>query len=328
MRGKSKFAIALALGAIAALAQADQWTELINRGKAAEFSGDYAGAAVAYRAASRLAEAFAPADPRRIYAFNGQGMMYDAMGRFADAEMAFRRALSALDQTDQPPVNYRATLLANLANVYLEMGQEARAEKLLREAISLDIASTAPDEVLLAIARNSLADFLMLRGRHAEAGPLIEAALAAFEKHPEAATEIGAALNNLGAVRLAQGRTAEAVSLLERSLTTLEAARGPAHPILIRTLHNLAIARHRNGQTAASGELWRRTVDLAAATVGVEHPLYGEILGNYGAYLRATGDKARGKALSARSEEILRDHRRRNGGGVVDVTALQQQGVR
>jgi tetratricopeptide (TPR) repeat protein len=325
MRGTFGFAGVLALAAAAvALGQGDPWNDTIQRGRTAEFAGDYAAAATAYREGSRLAEAFEPADLRRIYSFNAQGMMYDAMGRFADAEMAFRRALSTLDLAERPPVNYRAILLANLANVCLQMGQGARAEKLLRESIALHTASPAPDEIRLAIARNSLAEFLTVTGKFDEAAPLIEVSLQVLEKHPEAGAEMGSALNNLGAVRLYQQRFPEALALLERSLATLEAARGPAHPVLIHTLHNLAIARQRSGQAAAAAAVWRRTVDLAAASVGVEHPLYGEILGDYGAYLRATGDKARGKALSARSAEILRDHRRRYGGAVVDVGARRQ----
>jgi tetratricopeptide (TPR) repeat protein len=316
--------VALAMGTAAALAQGDRWTELVNRGTAAEAGGDYAGAAAAYHEASRLAESFGLSDQRRTFALNAEGMMYDAMGRFADAEQAFRRALSALDLADRQPVNYRPILLANLANVCLEMGQEARAEKLLRESISLHMASPAPDAVRLAIARNSLAEFLMGKGRQDEAAALIEGTLPVLEKHPEACTEFGSALNNLGTVRMYQRRFTEAQALFERSLATLEAARGPGHPVLLRTLHNLAMARQRNGQTSAAGEVWRRAVDLAAATVGVEHPLYGEILGSYGAFLRAAGEKARGKTVSARSAEILRDHRRRNGGNVVDITALQK----
>jgi len=216
-------------------------------------------------------------------------------------------------------------VLANLANVCLEMGQGARAEKLLREALAIHSSIAPAEEVRLSIARNTLAELLTVSGRYAEAAPLIESTIAMLEKHPEAATEFGSALNNLGAVRLYQGRSDEAQALLERSLATLEAARGPAHPILLRTLHNLAIAQQKNGRREAAGETWRRTVDLAAVSLGLEHPLYGEILGNYAAYMRESGRKADSKALAARSAAILREHRRRNGvGGVVDITALRQ----
>jgi hypothetical protein len=74
-----------------------------------------------------------------------------------------------------------------------------------------------------------------------------------------------------------------------------------------------------------AGAHWRRAIDLAEATVGLEHPLYGEILGNYAHHLRLIGDKSRSKAMAAKSDEILRDSRRRNGLGlVVDVSTLQR----
>jgi tetratricopeptide (TPR) repeat protein len=327
MRGKMGFVGALALAAAAtALGQGDQWDALIKRGTAAEIAGDYAAAAAAYRDASRVAEAFKPEDARRVYAFNAQGMMYDAMGRFSDAEMSYRRALAALDLSKAPAAMNRAVLLANLANVCLEIGQDARAEKLLRESIDLHNSVAEPDEARISIARNTLAEFLTVKGRHDEAAPLIESSIAVLVKHPDYATELGSAFNNLGAVRLYQQRHAEALELLERSLATLEAARGASHPILLRTLHNLAIARQRNGQRDAAGVVWRRAFDLGAASLGLEHPLYGEILGNYAAYLRETGNKSQSKALAARSAEILRDHHRRNGvGGVVDITTLRQR---
>jgi tetratricopeptide (TPR) repeat protein len=326
MTRRIRFTAAFAVFAIAALAQQDRWQDLIRRGQAAEVAGDYAGAVSVYREASALAEAFDRADARRVYAYNAQGMMYDALGRFADSEMSYRLALSALDHA-LPGASYnRAVLLANLANVSHEMGQTARAEKLLRESIAMHMTLTPPDEVRTAIARNVLAELLTVARKHDEAAALLESTLAVLSNRPEATTELGIAQNNLGAVRLYQGRNTEAQALFERSLASLESVRGPSHPILLRTLHNLAFARQRNGQRRAAGDLWRRAVDLASATLGLEHPLYGEILGNYAAYLRETGDKRGSKALASRSAEILRGHRRRNGvGGVIDVTALQQR---
>lgn len=327
MWGRTVFAGLLTLAVAAGVfGQEDRFQQLIARGSAAENAGDFAAALGHYREASALAETFDRSDPRRLYAFNAQGLMYDALGRFADSENAYRRALAAMDALPFASAVDRGVLLANLGNVCLETGQEARAEKLLRESMALHLSVDPPNEVRLAVARNSLAELLLSRGRLEESAALVEASLSALKDLPEAATEIGIANNNLGAVRLYQGRHAEAVVLLERSLTTLEAVRGPSHPILLRTLHNLAVARQRNGQRRSAGDVWRRAVELGASRLGLEHPLYGEILKNYAAYLHETGDKAGGKALAARATAILRDHQRRNGlGSVVDVSALQRR---
>jgi len=326
MRGRPVFAGALYVATLAAaFAQENRWQSLMDRGVAAETAGDYAGASEAYREAATLAETFPRDDQRRVLTFNSQGLMYDALGRLTDAEASYRRALDALNPGLPASSLNRAVLLANLATVSVEMGNGARAEKLLRESIAIHLSVEPPNELRLSMARNSLAELLTVTGRIAEASTLLETSLATLERLPDAGTEIGIARNNLGAVRLFQGRYAEAQTMLEQSLAALEAARGPGHPILLRTLHNLAAARLRNGQRRSAGDAWRRATDLAEATIGIEHPLYGEILGNYAAYLRETGDKAAAKALATRSDQILRDHRRRNGiGGVVDITSLRQ----
>lgn len=319
------FAVVLAIvGPIAAVAD-DQWRTLFDRGNAAEMVGDYTGAAAHYREAARLADAFDRADPRRVLALNGLGMMYDALGRLTDAETAYRGALAALDRAPDAGGVNRAVVLSNLAVVYVETGRAERAATVLREAMAIHAAADPPDVVKLAISRNCLAELYVVTGKFALAEPLLLTTLADLENRPDALTEVGIARNNLGAVRLYQGKYAAAQQVLEQSLAILEKVRGPNHPMLVRTLHNLAVALERNQQPREARQIWSRAVDLAANTVGLEHPLYGEILGNYARHLRATGDKSKAKALEARSAAILRDTRRRNGIGVtVDAAALER----
>jgi tetratricopeptide (TPR) repeat protein len=308
-----------------AAAADDQWRTLFDRGNAAEIAGDYAAASAHYREAARLADTFDPADPRRVLALNGMGMMYDALGRLLDAETAYSGALAVLDRSPAGGGLNRAVLLSNLAALYVEMGRFERAEILLREAMAIHAVADPPDEVRLAISQNCLAELLTVTGKYAQAEPLLLSSLAALEKRPDNVTEVGIARNNLGAVRLYQGRYAAAQHVLEQSLAALEKGRGANHPIVLRTLHNLALALERNQQPRAAGRTWSRAVDLAANSVGLEHPLYGDILANYARHLRANGDKAKAKPLEARSAEILRGHRRRNGVGVtVDAAALQR----
>lgn len=322
--------VALALMALttaqAGPPQVDDWQRLVNLGSTAEASGEYGRAAAFYRDAARIAETFQPGDPRRPFTFNGLGMMYDALGQFADAELAYQRTLAVLTEFQPPPVLDRAMVLTNLSTLYLETGQTARAEKLLDEATAISAGAPDPDERRLAIVQNSLAELLISTGRQEEAERLLTACLAVLEPRPDAQTEVGIARNNLGVVRLYQGRFADSVRLLEQSLAALQAGRHPEHPIVLKTLNNLAAARQRNGQSVEAGRDWRHAVDLAAKLLGTEHPLYGEILANYARYLRETGDKSEGKALASRATRILRDSRRRSGiGAVIDVSDLRRK---
>jgi tetratricopeptide (TPR) repeat protein len=215
--------------ALTGSSQQDEWRVLINQGTAAETSGEYARAAVLYRNAGRIAETFERGDPRRAFTFNVLGMMDDALGQFADAELAYLRALASLEESSLPFSLDRATVRVNLAIVYIETGQTAHAEKLLDEAMAIHAAAGEPDAVRRANVQNSLAELLTVTGRHEEADRLLTGCLAVLEGHQDARTEFGIAQNFLGVVRSYQGRFAEAARLHEQSLALLRADPSPRY---------------------------------------------------------------------------------------------------
>lgn len=113
------------LTSVAGLGQTDDWRSRMNEGAAAETAGDYARAATSYRAATEAAERFDRSDRRRVVAWNAMATMYDALGRFADAEAAYRRALKeAAESTGKTGAEY-ALVLGNLGSWFVETGQRA-----------------------------------------------------------------------------------------------------------------------------------------------------------------------------------------------------------
>jgi len=201
--------------------QADDWRALMYQGGIAENAGDYALAARHYEHAARIAETFEPGDSRRTVTFNGLAMMHDALGQFADAEGAYRRALATISQSPQPFGLDRAMVLANLATLYIETGQPSRAEKLLVEALAIHDKAAQPDEVRRAIVQNSLAELFIVKGKLEQAEQLLTACLSGLERHQNVWIEIGMARNNMGVVRMYQGRPADAAPLLEQALAAL-----------------------------------------------------------------------------------------------------------
>jgi tetratricopeptide (TPR) repeat protein len=298
---------------------ADEWTRLNHAGRAAETEGDYARAAAVYRDSARVAETFAPTDPRRAGSYNSLGMVENALGNFADAETAYRRALAALPAKSPAKAIDRATVLANLGALYLDFGLPERAERPLRESIALHETASPPDPARHAAARNALAEYFILTRRYREAEALLTFAI--HGSSPEASA---VALTNLGAMRLAQSRLPEAVQMLQDSVAALEQLHGIQHPALLRALNNLATAQIRSHYVAEAGKNFRRAVDLAGQYLGDQSQLYGQVLANYAAYLRQTGEKAQGRDLAKRAGQILHDTARRNGiGATVDVSALR-----
>jgi tetratricopeptide (TPR) repeat protein len=326
MRQRVLTAAIAVLTSISGFPQTDDWRPRMDEGAAAETVGDYAKAASSYRLATEVAERFDRRDGRRAVAWNAIATMYDALGLFADAEAAYRRALKeAAESTGKAGPDY-ALALANLGSSFVETGQAAAGEKLLREALAIYSAADPPDELRIAVAQNGLAEVLCVAHKYKEAAPFLIGALAVFEKNPSAWGETALAMNTLGVVRSFEGNHEEARRLLLQGLAMIEQHLGPDHPMLARILNNLASLENRAGHREEAGQRLRRALDIAERRLGPEHPSYAILLANYAAFLRQGGDKSRAKVLEAQSTQIQKDSSRRNGvGAVIDISSLRRK---
>src|SRR5437899_1422928 len=137
----------MVLTAVTGFTQTDEWRLRMEEGSAAEDAGDYAKALASYRSATEVAEHFDQNDRRRAVAWNFVSVMYDALGRFSDAEAGYRRALkAAAASTGKSSPDY-ALVLGNMGRMYVEIGQPATGEKLLRETLAIYSAADPPSEV-------------------------------------------------------------------------------------------------------------------------------------------------------------------------------------
>ena len=314
------------LTAVAGFPQTDEWRARMDEGAVAEITGDYAKAAASYDAATEIAERFDRHDTRRAVAWNALATMHDAVGRFAESEAAYRRALKAAAESTGKSGPEYGLVLGNLGSVYMETGQAAAGEKMLRQALAIHSAADPPDQLRIAIAQNGLAEALSLQHKYQESERLLTKALAVLEKNPVAWGETAIATNNLGVARFYLGNREEAGLLLLQALAKLEQHLGPDHPMLARTLNNLATLESRSGHREEAGERMRRALDIAERRLGPDHPVYAGLLSNYAEILRRGGEKSRAKELQARSNQILKDVSRRNGiGSVVDVSSLRSK---
>ena len=314
------------LTSVAGFPQTDDWRQRMDEGSAAQTLGDYARAAASYRAATEVAGRFDRRDRRRAVAWNAMATMYDALGQFAGAGTAYRRALKEAAESSGKAGPEYALVLGNLGAWYVEAGQRAAGEKLLREALAIQSAADPPDKLRVAAARNGLAEVLCIARKYKEADPLLISALAVLEKDPRAWVETALAKNNLGVVRFLEGNHEEARRLFLQAVAMIEQRWGTDHPMLVRILSNLASLENRTGRREEAGQRLRRALDIAERRLGPEHPAYAALLANYAAFLRQEGDKSRAKVLEAQSTQILKDSSRRNGlGAVIDVNSLRRQ---
>jgi tetratricopeptide (TPR) repeat protein len=166
-----------------------------------------------------------------------------------------------------------ATVLNNLAQLYLDQGKYAKTEPLYKQALAIFERALGPSHPSVATALNNLAMLYRQQGKYVEAEPLYKQSLAIDEKtygtdHPEVATD----LNNLAALYRYQGKYAEAEPLFGRALAICEKALGPDHPDVPRSLNNLAVLYHDQGKYAEALPLYQRALAIHENALGPEHP--------------------------------------------------------
>jgi tetratricopeptide (TPR) repeat protein len=135
------------------------------------------------------------------------------------------RAALAGPRNAHPAWTFLASLLSNLADLYINERRYAEAEPLLNRSLAIAEKVLGPDHPNVAQTLNNLAMLYDRQGRYADAERLLKRSLAASEKtlgpnHPDLAD----LLDNLAGVYKDQGRTADAEQLHRRSTAIREKA--------------------------------------------------------------------------------------------------------
>ena len=115
------------------IADEAQWEQYMRAGMAAYQRGDYQGAVGQINAALKEAEDFGEHDPRFAATLNNLALLYQAQGRYDEAEPLLKRSHAIWEKALGPGHPHVATSLNNLAALYQAQGRKEDAERLLRE---------------------------------------------------------------------------------------------------------------------------------------------------------------------------------------------------
>jgi tetratricopeptide (TPR) repeat protein len=226
-----------------------------------------------YAEAERYYKRAAVNDDENTLYLDAHARILKTLGRYAEAEPLYRRAL-AIDEKalglKHPDV---ATSLNNLAGLLYKQGKYVEAEPLYRRALAIGEKTLGPDHPAVATRLNNLAGLLEAQGKYVEAEPLYRRALAIGEKtlgtdHPDVATW----LNNLAGLLRAQGKYVEAEPLYRRALAIGEKTLGTDHPAVATRLNNLAGLLEAQGKYVEAEPLCRRALAIYEIALGSGHP--------------------------------------------------------
>ena len=127
-----------------------------------------------YKRALAIEEkALGPDHPDVAVALNNLADLYQAQGRYADAEPLYKRALAIREKTLGPDHPDVAISLNNLAELYRAQGRYADAEPLYKRALAIREKTLGPDHPDVAVSLNSLANLYRTQGRYSDAIPIV-----------------------------------------------------------------------------------------------------------------------------------------------------------
>lgn len=200
-----------------------------------------------------------PNHPTVATSLNNLAALYQAHGKYAQAEPLHKRALRIREKAFGPEHPQVGQSLKNLAELYCAQSKYAEAEPLHKRALKIREKALGSDHPDVGQSLKNLAELYRAQGRYAEAEPLYKRALAINEKafgrnHPEVATN----LNNLALLYDSQSRYAEAEQLYKRVLAIAEKVLGPEHPYVATTYENLAALYQKMGKKDEAQKLEAR----------------------------------------------------------------------
>ena len=243
--------------------------------------------------------------------------LYKEMGRYAEAEPLYKQGLAVNKQALGEHHPDYARDLTNLASIYFDMGRYAEAEQFLKQALAIDKQALGEQHPTYAIFLNNLAGVYKSTGRYAEAVPLLEQALAIYrqvlgEHHPTYALY----LNNLAMIYKNMGHYVKAEALFEPALAIYKQALGEQHPTYARFLSNLAMLYKDTKRHAKAEALFDQALGIDKQVLGERHPTYATDLNNLAVLYASTGRRAAAQSVSAQATTILLRHLRETFAGL------------
>ncbi len=226
------------------------------------------------------------------------------MGRYSDAEAAFRKSLAIREKLDGPKSLSVASELNYLALAVGAQGREGEAEQLLRRALAIYESEPNADKHDFGKLLNNLASCLYQKGALDEAERMCRRALSLLEEvlgseHPHTLI----ALADVAHVLTRKGDYAAAEPLFRRALEGTERVLGPEHPHTLLKIADVASLLDKRGDYAAAEPLYRRALEARERVLGPEHPDTLTSVNNLASVLESKGDYAAAEPLYRRALE-------------------------
>ena len=220
-----------------------------------------------------------------------RGRIEHNTGSFAAAELALTEAAQAAARAHLDDLGAQAwSELAWVVGYEEERPLEGLALATAAEATALRADASRGE---LAHVAETRALIWFNKGDHAAALREADAALAAFEKAPDAgALDAVDELNTIAMIETAQGDYAKAEATQRQVLDRRRAVLGEGHPKVADSIDNLGVVRFHQGAYAEAKADYEQALAIRVAALGPDARDVGTSHNNLGGLLMETGDDA------------------------------------
>ncbi len=222
-----------------------------------------------------------------------RGHALRALGRTAQAEADYRRAIAIADENLGVAHPWTASVQLGLAAIMLERREPTAARAVIESALAALQRAHGRDHVDVAVAWSYLGEALSDEGRPREALAAYREALridrTVFgDRH----TNVAISRNNVAEVLVELGELAAARDEYALALDIKVAALGEDHPSVMLAHDNLAVALDRLGQPGALAH-YEAALAIADRVLGPDDPRRASVLQNLAEHRRLHGEPAR-----------------------------------
>jgi CHAT domain-containing protein/tetratricopeptide (TPR) repeat protein len=288
---------------------AQRWQALKAQAEEAFRRGDYAeGVKPAKEALDLSREAFGKRGQQTLTSLNELAILYQALGRYREAEPLYVEALQATRDILGPRHPDTLTTLDNLAVLYKDLGRYSEAERSHLEALQARREVLGPRHPDTLTSLDNLALLYKEQGRYREAEPLNREALRLRRevlgpRDPDTLQS----LNSLGSLYQDQGRHDDAEPLFQEALEARREVLGPRHPDTLISLSNLALLYKMQGRHSEAEPLYREALQTKREVLGPRHPETLTSIDNLALLCHAQGRYGEAEALSREALQAWRE---------------------
>lgn len=273
---------------------------LSNLGLVAQRQGDWVRAEELHREALSIVQG--SDNEQEAAARNNLAVALVELGKFTEAEQAYRRCIELRILADKRETPRTALTMVNLATLRELLGDLTGAASLLREAAAIEDKCLPPGHPGRATAMSVLACVKRKLGEAREAEGLLLGCLkirvAAYGQHHP---EVAGALSNLALVFADEGRFDEAESACRDAVALLESVHDPCHPALAEVISNLGVIYLEQSRYPDAEQQFLRSIRIWENAKDFEGWHLAAAIGNCAVLYERTGRYAEAVPLAMRA---------------------------